>query len=149
MKRTPPRRKRVVKKPRGRKKPARRIRITRIIQRKRIVKRKPPKRKPPKPPKPPRSVEYSVNVSYKNKSRPAGAISLQFSVVGPPNLTKDEVIDVITETIISEGDTPKGFKVRIVSWKNGRVPRDVPWGSLAIISGEPATRFSVQRSGRD
>lgn len=111
-----------------------------------MVKRTPPKRKPPrqKKPKPPTTVEYQVNVSYRNKAKPGGAISLQFSVIGPPNLTKDQVIDAITETIAEEGASPKGFTVKIVSWKHGRVPRDVPWGSLGIIAGEPATRFSIQ-----
>lgn len=135
-------------KARRRKKPAR---IRRIIKRKVIItrrtKRAPPKRKR-KPPTP-SSVEYSVNVSYKQKSRPAGAIGLQFSVTGPPKATKDEVLDAITDTIRRKGRSPKGYDVRIVSWKDGRVPRDVPWGSLAIIAGEPATRFSVQRSRSD
>lgn len=90
-------------------------------------------------------IEYAVNVSYRESANPASAISLQFSVIGPPRLTKDQVIDAIVYTIENEGqDAPKGFKVKIVSWKGGRVPREVPWSSLAIITGEPATRFSIQ-----
>jgi len=86
-----------------------------------------------------------VNVSYRNRQRPGGALTLQFSVIGPPNRTKDQIIDAILYTIESEGeDVPKGYRVRIVSWKGGTVPRDVPWGSLAIVAGEPATRFDVQ-----
>lgn len=113
-----------------------------IRRRKRIIirKRRPPTRKRRTPPR----VEYSVNVSYKNSKRPTNAISFQMSVFGPPQQTKDQVIDVVTETILSEGeDVRKGWTVRIVSWKGGPVPRKVPWSSLAIIAGEPATRFRV------
>lgn len=86
-----------------------------------------------------------MNVSYKNSKRPQAAISFQMSAFGPPNATKDEVIDVVTDAILSEGeDVKKGWTVRIVSWKGGSVPREVPWGSLAIIAGEPATRFRIQ-----
>jgi hypothetical protein len=101
--------------------------------------------------RPPSIAEFSVNVSYRKGTRfQTNAISFQMSAIGPANASKDEVINVISDVLQSEGeDVKKGWKVRIVSWKDGQVPQEVPWGALAIISGEPATRFHVERDRSD
>lgn len=121
---------------------------SRVVVRKRIVKRRPPKKRRRKPQP---TAEFSVNVSYRKGSRfQTNAISFQMSAIGPANASKDDVINVISDVLQSEGeDVKKGWKVRIVSWKDGQVPSEVPWGALAIISGEPATRFHVERDRSD
>lgn len=95
--------------------------------------------------KTPKLVEYAVNVNYRIKGQ-SNAISMQFSVMAPPGLTASEVQDIIIETIVNEGDSPDGTKVKIVDWKGGRVPHEIPWGKLAILADEPATRFRVSQS---
>lgn len=114
-----------------------------IIKRKRIIKRAPPKKHKRK--RPPSRVEYAVNVNYRIKGQ-SNAISMQFSVMAPPGLTASEVQDIIIETIANEGESPDGTKVKIIDWKGGRVPHEIPWGRLAILADEPATRFRVSQS---
>ena len=114
-----------------------------VPKRKRVIKRRPPKRRRRPPPA---SVEYSVNVSYRKRSPHASnAISFQMSAIGPPDASRSQVLDVITDAIMSKGRNVKaGWQVKIVSWRDGPIPQRIPWGSLGIIASEPATRFRVE-----
>jgi len=108
------------------------------LKRKRVIKRK---RK-----RPPSRVEYAVNVNYRVKGQ-TNAISIQFSVMAAPGLSSREVQDIIVDTIANEGESPYGTKVRIIDWKGGRVPHEIPWETLATLAHEPHTKFRVSQDG--
>jgi hypothetical protein len=65
----------------------------------------------------PEPVEYAVSTTY--KGRKSNNVAIQFSIMGPPKATRDQVIEAINAHI-DNTELPKGYKVKSMRWKNHR-----------------------------